>query len=105
MPKRAIESYVDEDGAIRHAIGLGAKEDDIYEPEKLKSPAQLGAVLEPLVEGKTKKDRTAEARRQIAEFTSAVSSGTTLAHIDDGRPNVTPTPRLIGDLAKKLGTL
>lgn len=105
VPKRATENYVDEAGAVRHAIGLGAKEADIYEPATIKSPAQLGKVLEPLVEGKTKKERTEEARRQIAQFTSAVSSGTTLAKITDGRPDVTPTPTLVNDLAKKLGTL
>ena len=105
VPKRAVESYTDEKGAVRHALSLGAKEEDIFEPATIKSPAQLGAVLEPLVEGKTKKERTAEARRQIAEFTTAVSSGTTLAKITDGRPDVTPTPTLVNDLAKKLGTL
>lgn len=105
VPKRAVESYVDEEGAIRHAIGLGASEDDIYEPEKLKSPAQLGKVLEPFMEGSNKKEREAAARKQISEFTSAVSSGTTLAPVDDKRPDVTSAPRLVNDLAKKLGTV
>ena len=102
VPKRATESYVDEDGARRHAIGLGLAEEDIVEPGKLKSPAQLGKVLEPKMDGKTKKEREAEARRQIAEFTLAVSSGTTLAREDDSRADVTPTPLLVQDLAKKL---
>lgn len=105
VPKKATERYVDEAGALRHALGLGVDEDDCYEPEELKSPAQLGAILEPKMEGKTKKERMAEARRQIAQFTSSVSSGSNLAHIDDGRPDVTPTPKLVNDLAKKLGAL
>lgn len=102
VPKRATESYVDETGARRHALGLGLTEKDIVEPGKLKSPAQLGKVLEPKMDGKTKKEREAEARRQIAAFTSAVSSGTTLARADDTREAVTPAPLLMQDLAKKL---
>lgn len=102
VPKRATENYVDEAGARRHAMGLGLTEEDITEPGTLKSPAQLRAVLEPKMDGKTKKERTEEAKRQIATFTAAVSSGTTLAKEDDSRPSVTPTPLLMQDLAKKL---
>lgn len=105
VAKRASEQYVDPDGAKRHAIGLGAAEADVLTEPELKSPAQLGAVLEPLVEGKTKKDRTAEARRQIAEFTSSVSSGLTLAPDDDRRVEVLSTPALLNRIADKLSKL
>lgn len=105
VPKRATEKYVDEAAAARHAIGVGVAEKDVYEPVTVKSPAQLGAVMEPFMEGKTKKARVEEARKQLTEFTSAISSGTTLARVEDGRPDVTPTPRLVNDLAKKLGKL
>ena len=105
MPKRATESYTDEAGARRHALGLGLTEEEITEPGTLKSPAQLGIALEPKMDGKTKKERTAEARKQIANFTSAVSSGTTLAKEDDSRETVTPTPLLMQDLASKLARI
>lgn len=108
VPKKATEKYVDEAGAAHHAIGLGVPEAKAYEPAVVKSPAQLAAEIEPLIdktEFKTKKDRTAEARRQLREFTVTASSGTTLAPADDSRPDVTPTPQLVADFASKLAAL
>lgn len=108
VAKKATESYVDEAGAVRHAIGLGLPADQTHEPAPVKSPAQLGIALEPYIDAKefkTKKARTEEARRQIAEFTVKASSGTTLAPADDNRPDVTPTPQLVADFASKLAAL
>lgn len=105
VEKRASEFYVDPDGAKRHAIGLGAAVEDVMTEPELKSPAQLGAVLEPLVEGKTKKDRLAEARAQIAKFTDKKSSGLTLARDDDRRPEAVATSTLMQNLADKLNRL
>lgn len=105
VPKRATENYVDETGMRRHALGLGLKEEDLVEPGEIKSPAQMRATMEPLMEGKTKKARLEEAKAQIANFTVAISSGTTLAPEDDSRPDVAPTPLLVADLAKKLAAL
>ena len=113
VPKRATEKYVDETGAIRHARGLGLEDDDIFEKPVLKSPAQLGETIarakdedgKPIIEGSTIKARTAEARKQIRDFTLAISSGTTLAPADDNRPDVTPTPQLVEQVASKLASL
>lgn len=108
VPKRATEKVVDAAGMVRHAVGLGLPEADAYEPAEVKSPAQMGIALEPLMdktEFKTKKDRTAEARRQLREFTTTASSGTTLARADDRRPEVIATPLLVNDLATKLAAL
>lgn len=108
VPKKGTEKYVDEAGAVRHAIGLGLPEDETREPAPVKSPAQLGIALEPHIDKKefpTKKARTAEARRQIAEFTVTASSGTTLARFDDNRPEVHATPVLVAGLASKLAAL
>lgn len=105
VPKRATEKYVDEAGAKRHAIGLGFTEEQVMEVPELLSPAQLGALLEPKMDGKTKKARTEAAREQIAEFTEKKSSGTTLALADDTREDITPTPLLMKALAEKLGKL
>ena len=108
VPKRAQEKVVDETGMVRHALGLGLSEDDVYAPREAKSPAQLGILLEPLMdkaEFTTKKARTEEARSQLAEFTVKASSGSTLARYDDRRPEVTPTPQLVAGYAAKLALL
>lgn len=105
VEKRATERYVNPDGVKRHAIGLGAEPGDLMTEPELKSPAQLAPVLEPLIEGKTKKDRLAEARRQIAEFTEKTSSGLTLARDDDRRAEAVPTATLMQNLAEKLNRL
>jgi len=100
--KRATEKYVDEKGAVRHVIGLGADKDEIFTEPELKSPAQLSTVLEPLMQAKTKKDRLAEARAELEAFTEKVSSGTTLAHDTDNRVEVASPPALMNKLAERL---
>lgn len=106
VPKQARDSYIDEPGMIRHAIGLGAKNEELYEAPALKSPAQMrDTVIAPLMEGATKKARTEEAKTQMKAFVSAISSGTTLAHDSDNRPSVVSTPQMVNELAKKLGAL
>lgn len=108
VPKRGVEKVVDETGMVRHVVSIGLPEDEIYEPKSVRSPAQLGEALEPLMdktEFKTKKARVEEARRQLKEFTVTASSGHTLARASDKRPDVTPTPQLVNKLADKLALL
>lgn len=105
VQKRAQEKYVDADSAKRHAISLGLTLEEIMEEPELRSPAQLGALLEPKMEGDTKKARTAEARSQLAEFTEKVSSGTTLAREDDPRASVAMTDEAREAFAAKLEKL
>lgn len=102
VPKRATEKYVGDDKALlaaNMAVEKGAAVADVFEPKTVKSPAQLRAVLEPLMEGKTKKEREAAAKKEIAAYTASVSSGTTLAPEDDRRESVITT----GDIVKSLG--
>lgn len=104
VAKRATERYVDEAGAQRHAIGLGVDEADTVET-KVKSPAQLAKVMEPLVDGKTKKDREATAREQLAQFTESKSSGTNLVHEDAKGEAVIPTAAALQRIAEKLALI
>lgn len=105
VDKRASESYVDAEGAVRHVVGMGAKTEDCYEPAVIKSPAQLRAALEPFMEGSTKKARTEAAKEEIGKFTQRLSSGTTLAHVDDKRVAVIPTSGQLQTIADKLSKL
>lgn len=105
VPKRATERYVNESGARDMAIEKGVDPDDVWEPRALKSPAQLRETLEPLMPGKTKKDRTEAAREEIGKFTDKTSSGTTLAREDDKREGVITTGAAIATLAEKLKLL
>jgi len=104
VDKRATESYTDEIGALRHAVGLGVAKDDAVET-KVKSPAQLAIVMEPFMEGSTKDARKKEARQQLKAFTKSVSSGTTLAPVDDKRVEAVPVSSLVNALAEKLKQL
>lgn len=105
VPKRATEKYTDEEGAKKFAKKLGLKDEDLMTKPELKSPAQLGKALEPIIDKKipTKKAREEAARKAIANFTEKVSSGTNIAPADDKRPDVIPIPTLVQDLAKRLG--
>jgi hypothetical protein len=112
VPKRATEKVVDEPGLRAHAMRMGLTHDQVFEPEKVKTPAQLGKALEPLIDvdadGKkltTKKAREEEARRQLRQFTTTASSGTNLVPFDDRRPEVRATPTLVADYAAKLAKL
>lgn len=105
VDKRGTEKYVDEPGAVRHVIGVGVDPDDVYAPREVKSPAQLRATLEPLMPGKTKKDRTAAAKEQIGKFTEVVSSGTSLAREDDNRQGVITAGAAAAALGEKLKLL
>lgn len=111
VPKRGTEKVVDEAGMVKHAKFVGLAEAQIYD-KVVKSPAQLGGLLEPLVktdpDGKpltSKKARTEEARRQLREFTITASSGTNLVPFSDSRPEVRATPALVADYAEKLAKL
>jgi len=105
VDSRPTEQYVDEQGAVRHAIGLGAEESQCFEM-KTKSPARLrDDVLAPLMEGKTKKAREEAAKAEIAKFTRKVSSGTTLAKGDDNREDAILPSDLMSSLANKLAAL
>lgn len=102
VQKRATEKYVDEQGAVRHVIGLGADVEEIYTTPSLKTPPQLASVIEPLMQGRTKKDRTAEARQELEAFTEKVSSGTTLAHDTDSRDARPDTTTVLQEIAERL---
>lgn len=84
--KKAVERWNRKSAAVEFAEMLGAKEDEIYEPKALRSPAQLRAALEPFMDGKTKKARTEAAKNALSEYTEKVSSGTTLVPDSDPRP-------------------
>lgn len=105
VDKRGTEKYVDEQGAVRHAIGLGAEESQCFTMET-KSPAQMrDTVLAPLMEGKTKKAREEAAKAEIAKFTKTVSSGTTLAKGDDNREDAIIASDVLSSLSNKLAAL
>lgn len=105
VDKRGTEKYVDEQGMVRHAIGLGAEESQCFEMST-KSPAQMrDTVLEPLMEGATKKARIEAAKAEVAKFTRVVSSGTTLAKGDDAREDAIIGSDLIKSLSSKLAAL
>jgi hypothetical protein len=75
--------------AIQLSYGLSA--DDIHEEPKLLSPAQMRALLEPSMEGKTKKARTEAAKKELDQFTENVSSGHALVPDGDPRPPIRPS--------------
>lgn len=105
VDKRPVERYIDEAGAIRHAIGLGVDPADVYAPQEIKSPAQLRDTLEPFVEGKTKKARLEKAKADIALYTAKVSSGTTLARADDSRQGTISVEQSVVAIGQKLAAL
>lgn len=105
VDKRKTERWLDEEGALRHVVGTGVSIDACMTEPKLKSPAQLGYLMEPLMDGATKKAREAEARAQLAAFSEKTSSGTTLARADDKRPAVLSAPALLQQLTGKLQSL
>lgn len=105
VDKRASEKYVDEKGAVRHVIAAGADPADCLEPAVTKSPAQLREVLAPFMPGSTKKAKTEAAKEEIAAFTQKLSSGTTIAHVDDKRKAVIPTSSQLNMIATKLAKL
>lgn len=89
VDKRPTERWTKPDDAAGAAELLGAPEDEVFEPRTIRSPAQLRAVIEPLMDGKTKKARTEAAKSFLSEFTEKVSSGTTLVPDSDPRPAAT----------------
>jgi hypothetical protein len=105
VPKRPTATYIDEAGAVRHAIGLGVNPDDVYAPRQVKSPAQLRDTIEPLMEGKTKKERKEKAQADIDKFAPKVSSGTTLAIDDDARAGKIAAGAAVAALGQKLAAL
>lgn len=105
VDSRPTEQYVDEQGAVRHAISLGAEESQCFEM-KTKSPARMrDDVLAPLMEGKTKKAREEAAKLEIAKFTRKISSGTTLAKGDDNREDAITHSDMMSSLSSKLAAL
>jgi hypothetical protein len=104
VDKRASEHYVDEQGAVRHVIGMGVPPENTFETV-VKSPAQLRAELEPHMEGATKKARTEAAKAEIGKFTSFKSSGTTLAPADDNRQDAIIGSDIIRSLSERLTAL
>lgn len=112
VPKRPSNVYTDADGAIREAQKLAAvqkKALDVnlfYDKPELKSPAQFRSVIaDVLMDGQTKKVREEKAKEWMKDFTANVSSGTTIAPIDDSRRAVFQTSEAMLALANKLGAL
>ncbi len=103
VPKRASEVITDPDGLKKMLLDKGVPASELYTDPELRSAAQLRGELEPLMEGSTKKARTEAAKAEIGKYSAMVSSGTTLAPADDSRLDVTPTPKALTELAKKLG--
>jgi hypothetical protein len=82
VDKKAIRQWGDEDEARRALLGDGRLEDEIIEPAKLKSPAQIESVL-------GKKDFAA----LVGDYVVAPSSGVTYAPESDKRPAVNKDAR------------
>jgi hypothetical protein len=108
VQKRPSEKYVNEAGAIEMAKKAGVKHEDCFVLEA-KSPAQLRAALADVLPaakfGKTKKAREEKAKEMIGEFTSNLSSGTTLAPAGDDRRKYIPTAGTVSALSSKLAAL
>ena len=106
VDKRPTYKYTDEDGAKRHALGLGLEPEDVFEPQTLKSPAQLrDTIAEKVMEGKTKKDRQAAAVESLAPFAHSASSGTTLAPAGDRRTDAVVTATQLNAIGAKIAAL
>ena len=108
VQKRPTEKYVDEAGAVAMAKKNGVPHDQCFVLET-KSPAQLRSALAdalpPAKFGKTKKAREEKAKEMIGEFTSNISSGTTLAAAGDDRRKYIPTAGRVAELSSKLAAL
>lgn len=105
VDKRGTEVYIDEQGAVRHAIGLGVEESQCFEMST-KTPAQLRELMAPFMPGSTKKARTEAAQADLRKkFTKVVSSGTTLAPDDDKRAEAITASATISSLSERLAAL
>jgi len=90
VAKRATRKWTDEstvEWALAEAFGI----EDIYQPRKLKSPAQI----EPMMPGKNKAARAAA----LADYVSKESSGTVLALESDPRPAAQADASEFGEVA------
>lgn len=110
VDKRPTERYVDELGAVEMCqTAYKMKPEEVMEPAKTKSPAQLRAALAeklpPAVHGKTKKAREEAAKKLLSKYTSNVSSGTTLAPASDDRREFIPIASTVAALSSKLAAL
>lgn len=88
VAKRPTRRVSDESSVIEAADLLGIERDAIFTSPELKSPAQLEASFEPLMDGKTKKARTEAAKELLSPHIKAVSGGHALVPDDDPRPPV-----------------
>ena len=76
VPKRATRQWRDEGTVEAELRAIGASQEDIYTEPEIRSVAQMEKALK---------------KRRIAippALWHAVSTGTTIAHVDDGRPEV-----------------
>lgn len=110
VDKRPSENYVDELGAVEMCqTAYKMKPEEVMEPAKTKSPAQLRAALAeklpPAVHGKTKKAREEAAAKLLSKYTTKISSGTTLAHASDTRREFIPIASTVAALSAKLAAL
>lgn len=106
VDKKAVYKYTDQDGAKRHAIGLGLDVEDVFEPPTVKSPAQLrDTIAEKLMKGGTKAERKEQAVAELKPFAHSVSSGTTLAPAVDKRIAAIVTSDQLNELGAKIKAL
>lgn len=86
VDKRPVQKWKDEQD-VQWTIGvdLGIDTKDLLTEPELRSPAQVRDIIAEYMDGKTKKDRQAAAKKFLEPFIDAVSSGRTLVREDDAR--------------------
>jgi Protein of unknown function (DUF2800) len=92
VPKRASRTWIDPIDAMQKLFKLGAKRPDIFTEPELKSVAQTEKALKKL------------GIDVPADLWHALSTGTTIASVDDPRPNVTHAD-VIAELQQALKAL
>lgn len=95
VAKRAIRKWRDEDEAEKFFASHG---EEIF-VKRLKSPAQMEALIVPKLEGKSKRAKIEAFGELAGKLINKVSNGTVLALADDERPSVRP------DAAEEFGGL
>lgn len=86
VDKRPTQKWKDETNPTFFiADELDIDENTLMTEPELRSPAQVRDIIADHMDGKTKKDRQAAAKKFLEPFIDAVSSGRTLVREDDGR--------------------
>jgi hypothetical protein len=105
VPKRPTATWTDAQGAVEMALKRGVKKDNLYTAPEPKSPAQMRAALAPTVDAKTKKAQEEGAKELLKPFFAEISSGDTLASINDRREGVVPASAAMRSLSDKLAAM